>query len=108
MPEEQKDDFIGKRVNDAGKIFGMADKNALALMLAISIIFNFIIFNLYSNAKDEVVITNNKLTERIIEEVKRQVPKEVKDRVEERIEPIAKSVDSTKSNVDKFIERISK
>lgn len=106
MPENN--DFIDRKVEGATKIFGMADKNVWAFMLTISMIFNIWLFYLYTSAKNETVSVNNKMSQMVIEEVRKQVTPAVQKEVTEQVKPIAESVDTAKSNLVKFIERIEK
>lgn len=108
MPDtNNKGDFVDRKVEGAVKIFGMAEKNVLALMLVFMILLNAWIFNLYTEAKDETIKVNNDLTQQVIQEVRRQVPGAVKKEVKEQVQPIAESVDTAKNNLERIIERIS-
>ena len=105
---EQKDDFIGKRVNDAKKLFGMAKEDALALMLVLSIVVNAVFIAMYINAKDEVLAVSNDLNRQIQDEIRRQVPAAVNKEVTTQVKPIADSVSTTQEKIENVIKEIVK
>lgn len=98
---EQKDDFIGKRVNDVKKIFGLAERDFMALMLVFSLIANGYLGYL-------VVKTNSDLNAKIVEEVRRQVPQEVDRKVNEGLEPIKQGVNDIKDMAIEVKDKIRK
>lgn len=105
---EIKEDFIGKRVNDAKKLFGMAKEDALALMLVLSIVVNTVFISMYISAKDEVLTVTNDLNIRIQDELRRQIPGVVKQEVTTQVKPMKDSVGITKDNIEKVLDKLTR
>lgn len=110
---EEKDDFIAKRVNDAGKIFGMARADALALMLVLSIFGNIWLGALWQRsqrdlikAKDDLVELTLNMSERINEEIRNQVRPVITQEVTEQVKPIKEGVDTVKTKAEQVFDKI--
>lgn len=106
---EQKDDFIGKRVNDVRKIVGLAERDFMALMLGISLIGNVLLVWL-------LLSQNKSFSEQLVEEVRKQVRPAVQQEVktelpaklEEAVEPMKEGVRQATDKVDTILQKISK
>jgi|GEM_PF-1601524 len=98
---EEKDDFIGKRVNDVRKIFGLAERDFMALMLIISILGNIALVWLY-------ISQNKDLNQRIVEEVKNQVAPAVQTKVDDKLNGVVEGVDAIKSRLNNVIDTVER
>lgn len=98
---EEKDDFIGKRVNDVKKIFGLAERDFMALMLIISILGNIALVWLY-------IDQNKSLNKQIVEEVKRQVAPAVETKVDDKLNGVVEGVDAIKDRLNNVIDTVER
>lgn len=98
---EEKDDFIGKRVNDVKKIFGLAERDFMALMLIISILGNIALVWLY-------IDQNKSLNKQIVEEVKRQVAPAVETKVDDKLNGVVEGVDAIKNRLNNVIDTVER
>lgn len=98
---EEKDDFIGKRVNDVKKIFGLAERDFMALTLIISIIGNIALVWLY-------IDQNKSLNKQIVEEVKRQVAPAVQTKVDDKLNGVVEGVDAIKDRLNNVIDTVER
>lgn len=103
---EGKNDFITKRVDDVKKIFGLAERDFMALMLVISLIGNVVLVW-------AIISINSNLNARIVEEVKLQVvpverkmEQKVDQRVDESLQPIREGVKEAKGKLDTIINKV--
>lgn len=105
---EQKDDFIGKRVNDAKKIFGMAREDAFSLLIVLLLVGNVWFAALWVGAKNETIKVVYDLNDRINEEIRRQVRPMVTQEVTEQVKPIKEGVDTVKTKAEQVFDKILK
>lgn len=98
---EEKDYFIGKRVNDVKKIFGLAERDFMALMLIISILGNIALVWLY-------IDQNKSLNKQIVEEVKRQVAPAVETKVDDKLNGVVEGVDAIKDRLNNVIDTVER
>lgn len=110
---DQKEDFIGKRVNDTKKLFGMAREDAMALMLVLSIIGNIWLAALWQRSqkdliesKDQLVQLTLNMSERINEEIRRQMRPAITQEVAEQVKPIKDGVDTVKTKAEQVFDKI--
>lgn len=101
---EEKDDFIGKRVNDVRKIFGMAERDWLLLFLIVSIGFN--IFQAYDSRS-----LQKEWKEEIVNELRRDaIPQEVQKRlpqaVEDAVQPMKEGVEQGMQKLDTVLNKV--
>lgn len=106
---ETKDDFIGKRVNDVRKIFGLAERDFMALMLVISLIGNvLLVWMLLSQNKS----FSDQLVEEVRKQVKPAVQQEVKTelpvKLEEAVQPMKDGVKQATDKVDTILQKINR
>lgn len=101
---EQNDSVDRKLKWGSGTIkefFGYVKEDVKSFLIVILVIAYFV--------KDyQVTLLNRELVNKVETLLRERLPGAVQKEVSEQIKPIAESVDTTKSNVDKFIERISK
>jgi hypothetical protein len=104
---EEKDDFIGKRVNDVRKIFGMAERDFMALMLIISVLGNIaLIYLLLAQSSD--------LNNEIKAEIRRQVDPAVESKVStelpkqlnEAVQPMKEGVEQGMQKLDTVLNKV--
>jgi len=100
MPN-QKDDMIGKRVNDAGKIFGWIKDNPLAFLCTFLSILCAVFVYLFVTAKNENITL---LQEQVKLELDRQLPKAIEDKVA----PMKAGVERATNQIDTLIKNITK
>lgn len=95
-------DFIGKRADDATKIFGLIEKDTKSyVILFLSIVCGVFIY-LYISAKNENI---KLLTEHFVKQaVQETLPKEVK----KQIQPIEDGWDEARNKIDTLINRNTK
>lgn len=98
---EEKDDFIGKRVNDVRKIFGLAERDFMALLLIVSVGFN--IYQAYTNSNMQ-----ERLNNRIVEEVRRQVTPVVEKKVDDKLDGVVTGVDNLKNRLNNVIDTVER
>lgn len=103
-----KDDFIGKRVNDAKKIFGMAREDAFSLLIVLLIVGNIVFASLWVSAKNETIKVIYSLNDRINEEIRRQVQPVVSQEVTKQVRPIKEGVDTVKNKAAEVFDKILK
>lgn len=105
--DKEKEDFIARRVNDVGKIFGMASKDFMALMLVLSLVANAYLLYLF-------VTLNLDFSDRIVEEVRKQnknetipaMERRVDEKVEEKVSPIKEGVEKATNKVDTILKTL--
>ncbi|MGJ1431570.1 hypothetical protein ACR79M_08335 [Sphingobacterium spiritivorum] len=100
---KENEDYIGNRVNDLGKIYKWIKENPMAFLCTVMTIIAFIFIWLFIDSKNENIRITQQMSKQITDEVRRQVPISVR----EQLQPIKDSVDNTKSNIDKLIERVT-
>lgn len=98
---EEKEDFIGKRVNDVKKIFGLAERDFMALLLIVSILGNIALVWLYINQ-------NTDLNQRIVDEVKSQVAPAVQTKVDDKLNGVVEGVDAIKDRLNNVIDTVER
>lgn len=98
---EEKEDFIGKRVNDVKKIFGLAERDFMALLLIVSILGNIALVWLYINQ-------NTDLNQRIVDEVKSQVAPAVQTKVDDKLNGVVEGVDAIKNRLNNVIDTVER
>ena len=93
MTTNQKgEDFIDRKVDGLVKIFGLAQRDFMALMLVLSLIGNIILVYQLGEVRKE-------MTHMVIEEVRKQVPQETS----KQLRPIKSSVDTTMKQIQEHI-----
>lgn len=109
MPD-RKDDLIGRRVNDAGKIYNWVRENPLAFLCTFLTVMNIVFIWLFISSKNENIELTSDLNSKIIEEVRRQVPRAVKEEVpavvDSKLEGVREGVDTALSKVNTIVEKI--
>ncbi|MBE8712524.1 hypothetical protein [Sphingobacterium hungaricum] len=101
---ENKEDFIGKRVNDSGKIFQWIKDNPLAFLCTFLTVTNITFIWLFIGAKNENIGITNDLNKQIQDEIRAQVPGEVK----KQISPIKQGVDEIKNIAIEVNDKVRK
>ena len=92
---QKGEDFIDRKINGLERIFGMAQRDFMALMLVLSIIGNII--QAYNTDKIQ-----KEMTKIVIEEVRKQVPQETS----KQLQPIKNSVDTTMKQIQQHINTV--
>lgn len=101
---QQKDDLVGRRVNDIGKLAGWANRDILALVAIFFMICTGILLYLY-------VKTYSDLNDKILEEVRRQVPRAIQEQVpvvvDSKLEGVKEGVNKALDKVDTIVQKIN-
>ena len=96
MTTNQKgDDFVDRKIDGLVKIFGLAQRDFMALMLVLSLIGNIILVYQLGEVRKE-------MTHMAIEEVRKQVPQETS----KQLQPIKNSVDTTMKQIQQHINTV--
>ena len=96
MTTNQKgDDFVDRKIDGLVKIFGLAQRDFMALMLVLSLIGNIILVYQLGEVRKE-------MTHMVIEEVRKQVPQETS----KQLQPIKNSVDTTMKQIQQHINTV--
>lgn len=86
------DDFVDRKIDGLVKIFGLAQRDFMALMLVLSLIGNIVLVYQLGEVRTE-------MTNMVIQEVRRQVPQETS----KQLQPIKNSVDTTMKQIQEHI-----
>lgn len=89
-------DFIDRKLDGVVKIFGLAHRDFMALMLSISILLN--VYLVY-----EIITTSEDLHKQIVEEVRRQSPSLIKQETEQKLNPYLEKLDTAISKVNETL-----
>ena len=96
MKKKKKgDDFVDRKIDGLVKIFGLAQRDFMALMLVLSLIGNIILVYQLGEVRKE-------MTHMVIEEVRKQVPQETS----KQLQPIKNSVDTTMKQIQQHINTV--
>ncbi|MDR6734159.1 hypothetical protein [Sphingobacterium sp. 2149] len=107
MAEQKEDDFVGKRVNDVGKLAGWANRDILAMVAVFFMVTTGLL--LYAYIKQ-----NNDLNARITEEVRKQVNPAVDSKVstalpkavEDAVQPMKEGVEQGMQKLDTVLNKV--
>lgn len=106
MPE-QKDDLLGRRVNDAGKIFGWIKDNPLAFLCTFLTITTGTFLYLFVTAKNENIALTIDLSKQIQDEIRLQAAPLVKEQVKAEVEPLREGVNKATDKVDTLLKNLT-
>lgn len=114
MPErnDNNKDFIDRKIDGGIKAvetsFTMATKDLKTWFIVILTILALVLIRENYRLVRESKKDTEEWSKIVIDEVRKQVPGAVHREVKEQIKPIAESVDTAKTNIEQFIERVSK
>lgn len=94
--DNEKQDMIDRKISGVVKIFGLAERDFMALMLTLSLLLNIVQYY-------DVRNTEKELHNQIVEEVRRQAVPAIKLETKNQLEPLKNKIDTTVSNLNKVI-----
>lgn len=92
----EKQDMIDRKISGIVKIFGLAQRDFMALMLTLSLLLN--IAQYYDVRRTERV-----LNDEIKEEIRRQAVPAIRNETSKQLEPIKTKVDTTMERINNLI-----
>lgn len=90
-------DFIDRKLDGVVKIFGLTERNFMALMLTLSLLFNIVQYF-------DTRTTEKELHNQIVEEVRRQAVPEIRKETSNQLKPIKTELDTV---ISKAKERLN-
>ena len=92
----EKMDFIDRKITGVKTIFGLAERDFMALMLTLSLLLNIVQYY-------DVRRTERVLNDEIKEEIRRQAVPAIKNETSRQLEPIKTKVDTTMERINNLI-----
>lgn len=94
--DNEKQDAIDRKIDGIVKIFGLAQRDFMALMLTLSLLLNIVQYY-------DVRRTERVLNDEIKEEIRRQAVPAIKNETSRQLEPIKSKVDTTMERINNLI-----
>ena len=89
-------DFLDRKFDGVKTIFGLAERDFMALMLTLSLLLNIVQYY-------DVRRTERVLNDEIKEEIRRQAVPAIKNETSRQLEPIKTKVDTTMERINNLI-----
>ena len=94
--DNEKQDMLDRKISGVVKIFGLAERDFMALMLTLSLLLNLVQYY-------DVRRTERVLNDEIKEEIRRQAVPAIKNETSKQLEPIKSKVDTTMEKINNLI-----
>ena len=94
--DNEKQDFLDRKIIGVKTIFGLAERDFMALMLTLSLLLNLVQYY-------DVRRTERVLNDEIKEEIRRQAVPAIKNETSKQLEPIKSKVDTTMEKINNLI-----
>lgn len=94
--DNEKQDMIDRKIDGVVKIFGLAQRDFMALMLTLSLLLNIVQYY-------DVRRTERVLNDEIKEEIRRQAVPAIRNETSKQLEPIKTKVDTTMERINNLI-----
>ena len=94
--DNEKHDFLDRKIQGVKTIFGLAERDFMALMLTLSLLLNLVQYY-------DVRRTERVLNDEIKEEIRRQAVPAIKNETSRQLEPIKSKVDTTMEKINNLI-----
>ena len=93
---DNKKDFLDRKFDGVKTIFGLAERDFMALMLTLSLLLNLVQYY-------DVRRTERVLNDEIKEEIRRQAVPAIRNETSKQLEPIKTKVDTTMERINNLI-----
>lgn len=94
--DNKKQDMLDRKIDGVVKIFGLAQRDFMALMLTLSLLLNIVQYY-------DVRRTERVLNDEIKEEIRRQAVPAIRNETSKQLEPIKSKVDTTMEKINNLI-----